>query len=141
MKIVTILISISLFSCTILYAPDKQEKQKNAQPVSSNEFEQIIFQWTKSFAEVVHIIHKKYHEQINPEKAMINAINAFVSTLDPHSSFMDPKSYKEIIETTQGEFFGIGVIIDNMKEAEQEFLKIIDTIPSGPADKAGITSR
>ena len=127
--------SILLF-CS--FAPPTKEEQQDTTTSLLHDFDQVIFQWTKSFAEVVHIIHNKYHEPINPEKAMINAINAFVSTLDPHSSFMDPKSYKEILETTQGEFFGIGVIIDNMKEPEQEFLKIIDTIPAGPADKAGI---
>ena len=86
-------------------------------------FDQTVFEWTKSFAEVVHIIHNKYHESIDPEKAMINAINAFISTLDPHSCFMDPKAFKDILETTQGEFYGIGVVIDNTKEPEQEFLK------------------
>lgn len=133
MKIVTLLIAITFFSYTILYAI--------TQTNTNDDFEQTIFQGIKSFAEVVHISNKKYFEPLNSEKAakaMVNATNAYISTLDPHSSFMDPKSYKEIIETTQGEFFGIGVIIDNMKEADQEFLRIIDTIPAGPADKAGI---
>lgn len=125
---------------TMLYAPTSEKKviEPTNKQVALPDFDQILFQWLKSFAEVVHIIHKKYHEPINPEKAMVNAINAFLTTLDPHSSFMDPKSYKEILEATQGEFFGIGVVIDYMKEPEQEFLKIIDTIPAGPADKAGI---
>lgn len=134
MRIVTILTVSVIFSITILYAPEQNL-------AGGQDFEQTIFQGIKSFAEVVHISNKKYFEAINSEKAskaMVNATNAYISTLDPHSSFMDPKSYKEIIETTQGEFFGIGVIIDNLKEAEQEFLKIIDTIPAGPADKAGI---
>lgn len=135
-------ILVFLLLCSgAIYAPNPEDSKKQA-PVAQQailpDFDQIMYQWLKSFAEVVHIIHKKYHEQINPEKAMVNAINAFLCTLDPHSSFMDPKSYKEIIETTQGEFFGIGVVIDYMKEPEQEFLKIIDTIPTGPADKAGV---
>lgn len=130
----------SLLICSLLYAPAPEKKLETStgQIAPIPDFDQVLFQWLKSFAEVVHIIHKKYHEQVNPEKAMVNAINAFLTTLDPHSSFMDPKSYKEIIETTQGEFYGIGVIIDYMKEPEQEFLKIIDTIPTGPADKAGV---
>ena len=128
-----------IFYCyhPLFYGDDIKKTDPKINPLL---FDQTIFEWTKSFAEVVHLIHSKYHEVINPEKAMINAINAFVSTLDPHSCFMDPKAFKEIIEATQGEFFGIGVVIDNMKEPEQEFLKIIDTLPTGPADKAGIKS-
>lgn len=123
---------------TPLTSAPQPSKTKSKANQELPDYDKVIFQWSKSFAEVVHVINKKYHESINPEKAMINAINAFMNTLDPHSSFMDPKSYKDIIETTQGEFYGIGVIIDYMKENDQEFLKIIDTVPAGPADKAGI---
>jgi carboxyl-terminal processing protease len=133
-----IVICFLLIPLVTFTRPPLIHKKQDIKTTPLADFDQVVFQWTKSFAEVIHIINKKYHEPVNPEKAMINAINAFISTLDPHSSFMDPKSYKDIIETTQGEFYGIGVIIDNMKENEQEFLKIIDTIPGGPADKAGI---
>lgn len=137
---------ITAIMCCLLHfslnsrVPIDQKKQDTANS-SQADFDQIIFQGIKSFAEVVHISHKKYHEPIKAElaaKAMVNATNAYISTLDPHSSFMDPESYKGIVKVTQGEFYGIGVIIDNMKEPEQEFLKIIDTIPAGPADKAGV---
>lgn len=140
MKKINVLYILLLLTAHI-YAPSPKEQNKldpKDQTVPLPDFDQVIFKYSQSFAQVVHIVNQKYHEPINPEKAMINAINAFIGTLDPHSSFMDPKSYKEIMETTQGEFFGIGVVIDNMKESEQEFLKIIDTIPTGPADKAGI---
>lgn len=111
-------------------APDKQE--------SRAQFDEQIFKWSKTLAEVFHIIAKKYIQQVDPSEAMVKAINCFVSSLDPHSSFMDPNAYKRILEATQGEFFGIGVAIDPNKEAEQEFLKVIDIIPAGPADKAGL---
>lgn len=134
-----ILLCASLFTHP-LFAPAPQEdpiKKKETAPAQTD-FDQVIFQWSKVLAEVLHLVKSKYHEQVNPEKAMVCAVNTLVSSLDPHSNFMDTKAYKEIIETTQGEFFGVGIIIDCMKELEQEFLKIIDTVPTGPADKAGI---
>lgn len=134
MKIVSKLIVVLFFFSTISQCPEKVPPK----PVTSNDFDQILLRWTKSFAEVAHIIHSKYHEIVNPEKAMINAINAFVSTLDPHSTFMDPQSYKQIMEATAGRFPGIGVLVNYMREKDQEFLEIIDTIPAGPADKAGV---
>ena len=43
-----------------------------------------------------------------------------------------------MMEATSGEFFGIGVVIDNTRNSKDKQLIIIDTIPDGPADKAGL---
>ncbi len=100
-------------------------------------YDQGIFTFSKTFAEAIHFMKTKYYQEIDPEKAMIEAINAFVSQ-DPHSSLLDPEAYKEILKATKGEFYGIGVIIDSLKEPKAEYLTIIDTIPGGPADQAGM---
>lgn len=102
-----------------------------------NNFDKQIYSWSQTMAEAFHILNQKYYQTVDPEKAMIKAIDAFVSR-DPHSKLLDPKSFKEILEATQGEFGGIGVIIDNTKEPEDEYIRIIDTLPNEPADKAGI---
>ena len=102
------------------------------------DFETVVYQWCKTVAESYNLIQHKYFEKINPQKAIINSLDALFQTLDPHSKFMEQKAFKEIIESTQGEFCGIGIIVDNTKKDKDEFLKIIDTIPAGPADKAGI---
>lgn len=113
-------------------------KQSAVPRQDSNQFDKSIYQWSQTLAETIHQISTKYYQTVDPEKPMINAMSALVKTLDPHSSFMDPKEYKSILETTEGEFGGIGVIIDNTKEADDEYLRIIDTLPGEPADKAGI---
>src|SRR5581483_4370356 len=64
--------------------------------------------------------------------------DAFLNNLDPHSNFLDPKTYKSIMETTSGEFFGIGIVIDNTRQTKDKSLLVIETIPDGPADKAGV---
>ncbi len=130
--------SLIFWVIPLMSAPQIAQPKEKTAPQELPDYDKVIFQWSKSFAEVIHIINKKYHEPINPEKGMINAINAFLNTLDPHSDFMDKKKYKDIIETTQGEFYGIGVIIDYMKENDQEFLKIIDIVHGGPADNGGV---
>jgi carboxyl-terminal processing protease len=118
----------------IVVFPENQTSMTTTEDV----FEKNIYIWSKTMAEVFHLVHTRYYQAINPEKSMIQALTAFVKTLDPHSNFMDPKGYKDIMETAQGEFPGIGVQIDNTKESDDEFLRIIDTIPSGPAFKAGL---
>lgn len=104
-------------------------------PEKPTDFEKNIYNWSKTMAEAFHVVDKKYYQPIDVSKAMIKAINSFVS-LDPHSGALDPKSYEDLLQTTQGEFCGIGVVIHSLKEADDEFVMIVDTIPGGPADKA-----
>jgi carboxyl-terminal processing protease len=100
-------------------------------------FDKIFFDWSRTIAEAAYLLKTKYYEKgLNPQEGLSRAINSFVCN-DPHSSFLDPKTYKSVLESTGGEFFGIGIIIAN-KGADDEFLVVLDTIPEGPADKAGI---
>ncbi len=101
-------------------------------------FEETIFDWSRTFAQTMDMAHKKHYKIADIKESMIKAIDGFVSTLDAHSGFLDPKTYKDMLEMTSGEFFGIGVMIDNMRKKKDKYLTIVDTIPDGPADKAGI---
>ncbi len=101
-------------------------------------FDEIIFNWSRTLAQTMDLAHKKHYKIMDVKESMIKAIDGFVSTLDAHSALLDPKTYKEMLEMTSGEFFGIGVVIDNMRKKKDKYLTIVDTIPDGPADKAGI---
>lgn len=48
------------------------------------------------------------------------------------------EKFKAILETTNGQFFGIGIVIGNTRSQKDKFLGVINTIPGGPADKAGV---
>jgi len=101
-------------------------------------FDQTAYLWSRTFAEVMQLANKKHYKIANLEEAMIKAIDAFLSHLDPHSSFLDPKTYKLMLDQTSGQFFGIGIVIDNTRKPKDKYLTIVDTIPGGPSDKAGI---
>jgi carboxyl-terminal processing protease len=123
---------------TTLYGASSRTPKVTA-PFSNevNQFDEVIFNWSRTLSEAFHIIKTKYYvKDLNPQEAIIKAINSFVS-LDPHSIFLDPKTYKEMLESTSGEFFGTGIVI-NPKAADDDFLVIIDVILGGPADKAGV---
>ena len=108
-------------------------------PVVTNQvFDQVVFDWSRTFAEVMHIVNEKHFKVSNPQDGMIKAIDAFVNHLDPHSSFLDPKTYKMMLEDTAGEFYGVGIVIDNTRNQKDKYLTIVDTIPDGPADKVGV---
>ncbi len=106
---------------------------------AQEQFEKILYSWTRTLGEVLHIIRTKYYiKNVDLTEPMIDAINTLLKSLDPHSSFLDPKAYNAIIDSTRGQFFGTGIIISSNKSNDDDFLVIIDVIPDGPADKAGV---
>ncbi len=133
----TILLSLVLSLCTPSIQADRActKKQKQAKKVN---FDECIYNWTRILAETLQIAQEKHYKIADPESCMIKAIDGFLSCLDPHSNLLDPETYKRILEATSGEFFGIGIVIDNTRQAKDKFLLAIDTIPDGPADKAGV---
>ncbi|MFH1831560.1 MAG: hypothetical protein ABH827_02040, partial [bacterium] len=73
--------------------------------------EQDIYKWFQTFAEVVGLVEKKAFRKVEFAKFIQDALKAAVSQVDAHSSFFMPKSYKSMMESTKGEFSGIGVSV------------------------------
>jgi carboxyl-terminal processing protease len=126
MKKIFLVVLAFTFTC----AEEKKEQPQN--------FDEIVYNWCRTFAEVLQLTNQKHYKVTNAEQCMIKSIDTFLSCIDPHSNLLDPKTYKNMLEQTSGEFFGIGVVIDNTRNSKDKQLIIIDTIPDGPADKAGI---
>jgi len=135
MKKHSIFFLIILTSHPILLAKNKVGQKTDVQPF---DYDKAIFSWSNTFAEVLNLTQKKHYKAENVEIAMQQSIDAFLSNLDPHSGFLGPKTYKQMMESTSGEFFGIGIVIDNTRKPKDRHLTVVDTIPDGPADKSGI---
>jgi carboxyl-terminal processing protease len=116
---------------SILCQPEKEEERKQ-------EFDGIIYNWSRTYAEVLQLVNQKHYKVANAQECMIKSIDGFLTCLDPHSNFLDPKTYKSIMESTSGEFFGIGIMVDNTRSSKDKFLLVVDVVPKNPADKAGI---
>jgi carboxyl-terminal processing protease len=101
-------------------------------------YDQTMFNWTKTWAEIMNLVKEKHYHPKDPGKSMIKAMDTFLNTLDPHSNFLDPETYKNMIESTNGEFDGVGIMINNMRKTKDKFLTIVEIIQEGPAEKAGI---
>ncbi len=86
------------------------------------------------FTDVLAIVKKSYVEEVDTKKLIYGAINGMLSSLDPHSSFMPPDTYKEMKIDTKGAFGGLGIEI-SIKEG---ILTVISPIEDTPAFKAGI---
>lgn len=90
----------------------------------------------KVFTDVLSLVQKDYVEEPNSKNLVYGAIKGMLETLDPHSAFMTPETYKEMQAETRGRFEGLGIEITT-KEA---VLTVVSPIEDTPAFKAGILS-
>ncbi|MDR2637167.1 MAG: S41 family peptidase [Zoogloeaceae bacterium] len=86
------------------------------------------------FAEVFNTIKQGYVEPVEDKKMIANAISGMLSNLDPHSSYIDPESFKEFQISTQGEFGGLGIEVG----MEDGLVRVVAPIEDTPAYRAGI---
>jgi carboxyl-terminal processing protease len=93
-----------------------------------------IYEDLKLFTDVFGIIQKEYVEATKPKEMVYGAIKGMLETLDPHSAFMPPETYKEMQEETRGRFEGIGIEITS----KDGVLTVVSPIEDTPAFKAGI---
>src|SRR6201995_2363796 len=86
--------------------------------------------------DVFERIRTDYVEKPDDGKLIEGAINGMVSSLDPHSRYMNEASWKDMQETTHGEFGGLGIEVT----MEDGLVKVVAPIDGTPAAKAGIMS-
>ena len=92
----------------------------------------------KSFGAVYDIVARNYAEPLTgdmPDKAIYDgAIPEMLHTLDPHSSFYDPKSFAKMKEDQHGKYYGVGMII----QPQNNKVVVVYPIEGAPAFRAGI---
>jgi len=88
----------------------------------------------EKFVKVVNMIESYYVDELNTTTIVNKALKGLLANLDPHSSFMDKKAYKELKVQTSGEFGGLGIVV-GMKNG---VLTVISPIDDTPAFKAGL---
>ncbi|TWC05460.1 carboxyl-terminal processing protease [Bradyrhizobium macuxiense] len=103
----------------------------NAAAHSDNTYSQLNL-----FGEVFEKIKTDYVEKPEDSKLVEGAINGMISSLDPHSRYMNEKGWAEMQETTLGEFGGLGIEVT----MEDGFVKVVAPIDDTPASRAGIMS-
>jgi carboxyl-terminal processing protease len=65
----------------------------------------------QSFTAALAAIEANYADTVQSERLVYGAINGMLQTLDPHSSFMDPKTYAQMRERQEGRYYGLGITI------------------------------
>jgi carboxyl-terminal processing protease len=86
------------------------------------------------FGDVFERVRADYVEKPDDSKLIESAINGMLAGLDPHSSYMDPKSFRDMQVQTRGEFGGLGIEVT----MEDGLIKVVAPIDDTPAQKAGV---
>jgi carboxyl-terminal processing protease len=86
------------------------------------------------FGDVFERVRADYVDKPDDTKLIESAVNGMLTGLDPHSSYMDPKSFRDMQVQTRGEFGGLGIEVT----MEDGLIKVVAPIDDTPAAKAGV---
>lgn len=86
------------------------------------------------FGDVFSVIKSDYVDEVENRKLIESAVDGMLSSLDPHSGFMDNDSFSDMQTQTKGEFGGLGLEVS----MEKGFIRVVSPIDDTPAFKAGL---
>jgi len=96
---------------------------------AATDYEQL-----QKFSRVMEMVRRAYVEDVKDEKLIDGALSGMLTSLDPHSTYLNKDMYKQMTVDTKGEFGGLGIEIS----AAEGGIRIVSPIEDTPADRAGI---
>jgi carboxyl-terminal processing protease len=93
-----------------------------------------LYRQVEIFADALSIVQSDYADETNSKDLIYGSLKGMLASLDPHSQFLDPDSYRELKEETEGKFGGIGIEIT----VKDGLLTVVTPIEDTPAWKAGV---
>jgi len=93
-----------------------------------------VGQQYRVFTAAVDAIEKEYVDDVPPDRVIYSAIDGMLHTLDPHSSFFDPRSYAQMRERQEGRYYGLGITI----QAIDGDITVMSIFEGSPAYKKGL---
>lgn len=127
MRVVFVLTTVILLG--VSGTAGAEENDKDSKKISTKTYEKL-----KAFSEILSLVESNYVESVESDALIDGAIKGMVKALDPHSSYLPPKSYKNMLVDTSGKFGGLGIEISVRKG----ILTVVSPIEDTPAFNAGI---
>jgi len=93
-----------------------------------------LYSQVELFSYALTTVQSEYVDEKTPQDLIYGALKGMLSSLDPHSEFMDPEEYKDLKTETEGKFGGLGVEIS----IKDDLLTVISPVEDTPAWHAGI---
>lgn len=121
-KLILLALSLAFLTATFALASSGRKRKDD------------LFRQVGLFSDTLAIIEENYVEEVSPKDLIYGALRGILSTLDPHSQFLDVDTYNELKVQTQGKFGGIGIEVT----IQDGILTVITPIEDTPAWKAGL---
>jgi len=102
-----------------------------AAPAAGNE---ETFRQLELFGDIFERVRSFYVDETADKELIESAINGMLQSLDPHSSYLNEESFRDMQVQTRGEFGGLGIEVT----LEQGFVRVVSPIDDTPAARAGI---
>ena len=122
-KLLILIIAMQFVASDLNAAADKNKKQEH------NTYEMLNL-----FGEVMERTKAGYVEEVSDQVLIEQALNGMLSSLDPHSSYLDAESFHYMSEQTKGKFGGLGIEVT----MDNGLVKVVSPIDDTPAFKAGL---
>lgn len=116
------------------WAEDKAKDKKEISQKTDAEKREITYKMLNLFGDVFDRVRQDYVEEVSDEDLVKAALNGMLTSLDPHSNYMDDKEFKEMQVQTKGEFGGLGIEVT----MENGLVKVVTPIDDTPAFHAGV---
>lgn len=127
-RLTTLALAVTLLGNAAVFAAPA------AAPATVSDSAPLPLDELRTFAEVMDRIKSAYVEPVTDKTLLENAIKGMLSNLDPHSAYLEPEAFRDLQESTSGEFGGLGIELGT----EDGFLKVVSPIDDTPASAAGI---
>jgi carboxyl-terminal processing protease len=102
---------------------------QKVRPMSADTYKMLTL-----FGDVLTTVDQQYVVPVDNKKLIQSAIDGMLTSLDPHSGYLDPESFDDMRDQTRGEYGGLGIQVT----AEDGAVKIISPMDDSPASRAGI---
>lgn len=125
-----------LFFSAILAIGLQAHARESATPEPKQKSEDSPYEQLQLLARAMQLIRQDYVDEskVDYKKLTYSALRGMLDNLDPHSQFMEPKSFKNMQEDTRSEFGGLGVVVTQ----KSGVLTVINPMEDTPGFKAGI---
>jgi carboxyl-terminal processing protease len=93
-----------------------------------------VYRQLNLFGDIFEHVRAQYVEKPDEAKMIESAINGMLTSLDPHSAFLDIKNFRDMQTQTRGEFGGLGIEVT----MENGLVKVVSPMDGTPAHRAGV---
>ncbi|MFY9287812.1 MAG: S41 family peptidase [Alphaproteobacteria bacterium] len=130
-RLIAVFSAVAVLATAPIWAktPPKEAPAKVLETDSADTFKQLTL-----FSDVLERVRADYVDPVTDDKLIEASLNGMLSSLDPHSGYLNKKNFQDMQTQTKGEFGGLGIEVT----MENNIVKVISPIDDTPAAKAGI---